>query len=628
MKKFFLSIGIAALSGFVYAHPVNIQTAQTVAANFMASRGLSGNVVLNLTRSYASLTPSGQTSLYVFDVNNGTGFVVVSGEDAVAPVLGYSTENPFPSQTASKEVAYWMNGYNQQISYVITNQLTATSKVASSWTDLTVPLTGTNAAQKPTDVLPLLTTLWDQMNPNGNGTDNTLYNNLCPAATPTGCVATAMAQIMKFWGSPAMGSGSHSYTGSTIGGTLTANFGTTTYDWANMPNQLHGNSTTIQKTAVATLMFHCGVGVNMDYNTAANGGSGAQVINYGYASQPSAQNALKNDFSYKSTIEGNQRAYYSDTQWINMLKFEIDNSRPVLYAGFGSDGGHAFDFDGYDNTNKFHINWGWSGQSNGYFTIDNLAPPALGVGAGAGNFNEGQQALIMIEPATSILPPNPFNPDYPTYHLALAASIAQSKDTIVVSTAYTATAQIKNQGTDTFQQGRLTLFATDNNNPNNIFILNQKTANINPGATYSYQYTVNNATLATGSYTIKYEYQVLPATDTNKLLVDDGVATNGVMLTVINTPAPTGISNTTLNAANLIAYPNPAKDFVTVDWKNFNGKVTGIQLYNVVGEKVYNSESINGSNMKIPVSQLSAGTYILHLITDAGTIAEKITVKK
>src|SRR5690606_10580421 len=234
-----LSFAIPALISC--AGEVSLQTAQTVAAHFISRKGANPSN-LQLSQSYASSAASGQTALYIFDLNESKGFVIVSGDDAVIPILAYSTENHFPAQVTNKEGAYWLKGYTDQISYVIANQLSPSKEVAAAWNSLLNITTQEehHDAAKPTGGAPMLNTNCDQMNSSGSNT--LLYNNLCPSGTPTGCVATAMAQIMNFWQHPAMGSGSHSYNTSSQGGTLSADFNTA-YDWEIMPAQLSFNST-------------------------------------------------------------------------------------------------------------------------------------------------------------------------------------------------------------------------------------------------------------------------------------------------------------------------------------------------------------------------------------------------
>lgn len=220
------------------------------------------------------------------------------------------------------------------------------------------------------DVAPLLSTTWNQ----GCG-----YNSQCPVdvAGPcgkvyTGCVATAMAQVIRYFQYPAHGVGNKCYTHYTYG-ELCADFAAATYNYALMPNG-SGN------TEVAKLMFHCGVSVNMGYSPT---GSGA------YSS--SVPIAMRNYFDFKNVILASKGSYTVST-WHKILKNEIDNSRPIYYAGNGT-GGHAFVFDGYQGSDYFHINWGWGGSYNGYFYTNDLTP-------GSNNFTNWQNAVIGAIPSS------------------------------------------------------------------------------------------------------------------------------------------------------------------------------------------------------------------------------------
>jgi hypothetical protein len=609
MKKIFLTLGAIAMAALTFGKPVNSQKAQQVANNFIGNY-TRGNLNLELSTTYYC-DSNQQPAIYVFTTSNA--FVLVAGDDKLKPVLAYSTENTFTSGNLSPEVAYWLDNYKIQINYAITHDRKPLPAITNQWQLLTQDAGG-GTASKPTGVSPMIATTWDQA---------PYYNQLCPTNTPSGCVATAMAQIMKFWNSPTTGTGSHSYSSSTIGGTLSANFGTTTYDWSNMPNVVSSSSTTAQKNAVATLMLHCGIAVEMDYNT---GGSGAQVIDMGIG-WPCSENAMKNNFGYKSTITGYERSNFSDTQWVKMLQFELDNGRPVLYAGFGQVGGHAFDFDGYDDNGFFHINWGWGGLSNGYFVVDDLAPSALGIGGGGGNFNYGQQALIMIEPASSVLPPNPFTPDFPdnstTANLALNSVVTASADTIIYNTAYEVSADIINNGPDTFKDGILAILALDMEGEDG-HLLDGVLTTINPLDVYTHAYsTTGNTELEPGTYYIGFFY----GTDVNDIElfpISDGLGTNETTLTVL--PTPTGIKDP-LQANNMKTFPNPAKDHFTLDWKNFTGKVLHVSLISLSGSDVYSQET-SGTQCIIPVSQYAPGIYFLRIQTDKGSFTRKMMIKR
>lgn len=186
------------------------------------------------------------------------------------------------------------------------------------------------------EVGPLLTTQWYQMSP---------YNMYCPSGTKTGCVATAMAQVLKYWNYPAFGKGSHSYSDDTGYPDLSADFGDTRYDWQHMPNRLTGSSSATEKQAVATLMFHCGVSVNMHYSTVY---SGTTIIK--------CENALPEYFRFNdSDIRYRSKGQMSNDDWTDTLIAELRLHRPFLHGGSGPAGGHCFVCDGYDSHRYLHF---------------------------------------------------------------------------------------------------------------------------------------------------------------------------------------------------------------------------------------------------------------------------------
>lgn len=315
---------------------------------------------------------------YVFNVGNNNGFVLVSGDDGVKPILGYALQGTFNANQIPSNVQSWLNMYKNQI-----KQVQSTAKLVSD----TVPhLTSSNTSLLSDSVAPLLgQILWDQDNP---------YNLLCPynttaqTRTETGCVATAMAQIMKYYQWPIHGTGSNSYTDSPYG-TLSVNFANVTYDWNDMLNSYGATTTGKQDTAVATLMYNCGVAVNMQYDIAANGGSSASTSDAG--------NALINYFGYDAGIQSYDRSLYNENQWESLLQNELINQRPVLYAGTADSLGHAFVIDGFDNNDLYHINWGWGGLFNGYFELTALNPDWPGNNLVLGGYSTDQQMIAGIQ---------------------------------------------------------------------------------------------------------------------------------------------------------------------------------------------------------------------------------------
>lgn len=431
MKQKSLLFGL--LSFFVmtvFAKQVDENTAKQVAQNFLATRIDSQrlNKATNLELVYkpnaviSNQHSSNEPSTFFYVFNTGSGFVIVSGDDSVTPILGYSTQGVFDPNNLPPNVAEWLDGYKAEISYVIERNIQATGEITNEWLTLKNGSNGSSSAKTTLSVNPLMQTQWDQ---------SPYYNALCPHDSVTGCVATAMAQVMKYWNYPATGSGFHSYNHDTYG-TLSANFGSTTYQWDSMPNVLDSDN-----DAVATLMYHLGVSVDMDYSPEF---SGAYVIENSPTPEACSEYALKTYFGYKPTLEGVERDDYTPSQWINLLKTELDEGRPILYVGFGNGGGHAFVADGYDTNNYFHFNWGWGGYYDGYFQIDALNPGDVGTGGGSGDYNYGQQAVIGVEPPA----------DYQTYDMALYNYVTPSETPIYYGQAFSVATNIVNNGANDF----------------------------------------------------------------------------------------------------------------------------------------------------------------------------------
>ncbi|MBP5528182.1 MAG: thiol protease/hemagglutinin PrtT [Bacteroidales bacterium] len=389
MKKSILLVAVLLMSVVVMARPVDATTARRVAEVFLGAQGMRNTAALV---DVTAETPF--TEFYVFASPEG-GFVLVSGDDCVIPVLGYSTTSRFETQDIPEHILAWYESYEKEISKVAASA--QPSDADGQWKMLlagAVP-----PAPLTTAVSPMLTTTWNQGN---------YYNTLCPyhdstaARSVTGCVATATAQVMKFWNHPATGYGSHTYTSTrTKNGitynfpNLTANFGATTYDWNNMPNALTGVSSAAQVNAVATLMYHVGVADEMSYSPVA---SGAHNYNRG-SLRASSQTSLMKYFKYRSDMAAIARADYSDDEYSALLRAELDQNRPILYSGSHTSGGHSFVFDGYDNSNRFHVNWGWGGSHDGYFMMGSLNPGTGGIGGnGSGTYNMDNVVLIGIQP--------------------------------------------------------------------------------------------------------------------------------------------------------------------------------------------------------------------------------------
>ena len=441
MKRNITLLLLLSLYGLAFGKPIDEKTANLVGKNFLANRTNSSTfkkgVSLELSYISASKENSNTTSIkvsnyfYVFNVSNGNGFVIVSADDNAQPILGYSDEANFNASDIPKNTQKWFELYKNQIRYIIQKNLSPSSDIVSNWNDLLSGQVPNNNVGKKGAVNPLLQTKWDQ---------GQYYNELCPydnAASDravTGSVATAMAQIMKFWNYPATGTGYHSYFHNKYG-TISANFANTSYDWTSMPNTVD-----YSRPEVATLMYQCGVSVDMNYDVAANGGSSAYVIAAGSPVANNSETALKTYFGYKSTLQGVKRSDYTEQQWIALLKTELDGGRPILHSGAGSHGGHCFVADGYDNNNFIHFNWGWGGSSDGFFNVNALNPGTIGTGGGAGGFNSYQEVVIGIEPPSSTQ----------TCILNITEDVTASSSSIEYGSSFSITTNLINNGNTAF----------------------------------------------------------------------------------------------------------------------------------------------------------------------------------
>ncbi len=375
---------LSGLLGFLtlnlYATYVTPQTAQLAAQQFLATRV---GVKANNLRLHKELTKDNKTSLYIFNWNQNEqkAFVLVAADDIARPILGYSSADTFDYTNAPGHVIAWLSDYEKSIFWGIQNHIVATEDIKLAWDQLrqNKDLIG----KRRGSVAPILKSKWNQ---------SPYFNDMCPLdgtkRSVSGCVATAMAQVIHHWQYPTKGSGFHSYNHSKLG-TISANFGNSTYNYSNMPNTVNAKN-----TDVALLNFHCGVAVEMNYS--ANS-SGAYVINSASPVTHCAEYAIKKYFNYPSTVNGQERDNFTTNAWKSKVNSDLDNGRPIIYAGFGTGGGHAFVFDGYDNSGNYHINWGWGGAYNGYFEMDALNPDGLGTGGGSGSYNSGHQAIFGVE---------------------------------------------------------------------------------------------------------------------------------------------------------------------------------------------------------------------------------------
>lgn len=321
---------------------------------------------------------------YAFNVGSNDGYIVVSGSDLFPKVLAYSTQGSFNQEEVPSNMKAWLEGYADQIAYLERTE-------------------GRNQAPRllaqHNAVTPLLSSRWGQGAP---------YNNDCPTHPSankkclTGCVATALAQVLNYYKYPSKTVASipayKTYTNEINMPAIT----TTSIDWVNMLDSYNGSATTTQKNAVSKLMLLCGQAVEMDYGISAiEGGSGANMA--------LDAKALQKYFGYDKSVRSLERNAFSTTTWESLIYDELAAGRPVLYGGYSACGGHAFVVDGYNNNGLFHINWGWEGSYDGYFLLSVLNPYDNSTNSYSDDsFSFMQHAIIGIQHNTDEVVPERF----------------------------------------------------------------------------------------------------------------------------------------------------------------------------------------------------------------------------
>ena len=354
MRKTIFLLAFAILGiGVMNANPVDVETAKSLGIKFMnySTELKTADAVL----SYTACSEDGASVFYAFSLQP-KGFVLVSADDRMRPILGYSTEGSFSATDMPDGLQSFERNFKAGFSQMVERKEERTDEAAEAWKRLSE--TGRVNNDRITRTVPyLLKSKWNQ---------SALYNDLCPVDSIgpnnhvyAGCVATAMSQIMYYWQWPKNGDGAHTYTCYPYGD-LYVNFGQAKYDYDMMTDFLDWTSSPEEIEAVAKLMYHAGVSVEMMYSPNGSGAFSQEV-----------KGALATYFNYDTeAMYIDYRDYHVLVEWQAMLRENLDQGKPLYYSASGSDGGHAFVCDGYDENDMFHFNWGWQGFDNGYYAID------------------------------------------------------------------------------------------------------------------------------------------------------------------------------------------------------------------------------------------------------------------
>jgi len=554
-----------------HAKHVDKQTAMTVGKNFIQSSEMFASLKSNLVLQLAyveiaadSLPVEDSLALpyyYIFNVNDDKGFVIVSGDDHVIPILGYSLTGRYDSINVPPAAIEWLENYSNQIQYVIKNRIEETPEIREQWDSYLLNPSGLKSGAVWV-VKPLLTTAWGQGYP---------WNIYCPlnnwgVTTKTGCVATAMGQIINYWRYPESVNGngpSEEYLCENLNRYITPDYSKPNYPWNSMSDDDR-----------ARLLYHCGVSTEMNY-----GFLGSGVTGY-----------LKPYRSFIDHFSYNNVQYIAksddDALWIQTLKNELDKCRPVYYTGEtpGRDSGHAFVCDGYDNYNRFHFNWGWDGTSNEYvFSVGLLNP-------NGSDYSYNQTALIGIEP-----PENLKNPDMRIY-----ATLTPSTNPIGCNRGFSILTKIANYSGFLFKGSYCTgVFDQSDKFVDYVEILDNK--NLKGGTWDDVTFTTSGISkMLPGTYSVYLYYKPTGGAEW-KSVSDNGALINKLQLTVIQSTALvttttiSGITQTTAISGGNVTSDGGATIIVRgVCWstsqnptiansKTSNGAGTGIFTSNLTG---------------------------------------------
>ena len=377
MRKFYISLlTIVFVAIQLFAAPVDPEKALEIANDFWAKNvSLKKNIQSRLVAAEGALKASSRTasskeqaSYYVFTGTDNNGFVIVSGDDRLNPIVGYSTsavsgEMP-PALTA------WLGEYSQYVNDVRAGKVVTVQR---------------NARQASAAIEPMLVTAWDQDKP---------YNNMCPILENgkrgyTGCGNTATAQVMRFHKWPASPIADVEWQSNITGETEFCELKSHVYDWDNMLYNYKSEYSEEQGNAVALLMADLGMATQSEYQTEGTG-----------CIDPDIAYALVHVFNYSPELTVAIRSDYTYEEYIALIRENLNNRQPIVYCGYGQDfsDGHAFVCDGIDENDLLHIDWGWDGKFNGYFDIASMEPNGNGIGGFSDRYNVGQRAIVNIKP--------------------------------------------------------------------------------------------------------------------------------------------------------------------------------------------------------------------------------------
>lgn len=379
MKRFTALLLLSTLlTSTIFAGPITPEKAGTIAKDFWSTELRQPNTEILTLKSTTGMAKAGSRinitennpQYYIYTPTDNCGFVIVSGDDELAPIVGYSTDKFNKDSEMPAALVEWLNEYSRYVDDVRAGKVAPAQK-------------STRAGKSA--VAPMLQTTWDQSAP---------YNNMCPEVngqkTPTGCTATAMAQIMKFHEWPITPIKAISWTSNITGKSETIDLRKRTYNWDNMLPHYRSGYTAEQAKEVAQLMVDVGKAIHSSYSPSGTGSNSIYALN-----------AFVNVFDYSKAARIIERTDVTEDEYVTAIRENLEARQPVMSLGYGInyEGGHAYVFDGIDENDMIHIDWGWNGAFNGYFDMTYMSPEGIGTGGGTGTYNVGQAIIVNIAPS-------------------------------------------------------------------------------------------------------------------------------------------------------------------------------------------------------------------------------------
>lgn len=386
MKKSTILTLLALSAGVLNAENRTLSEAQAIAQQFLSEKTGQPVEISTMRRAARIGTRSDAATqpYYAFNDTENDAFVIVSGTTLTRPILAHGEGHiaaDVDDADMPEGLRWWLNAISERTEYLEQHPEEAETEAQLSATTETVA--------------PILDGIaWDQ-----DGAYSLMTPSISGTQCPVGCVATAMAQIIRYYKAPSQGTGSHSYTwkytedGTSKSKTLSVDYSAQTYNYLLMPKYISRTNPANeeQQNEVAKLSYHCGVAVNMSYDPEGSGTSSSYV-----------DRALIKNFGYNSKIAQIMRSGYTYDEWIEIMHNELKEGRPILYSGMSNDedSGHAFILEGYNEEGLFYINWGWNGSYNAYYDIAVLNPSGTGTGATmmSDGLCESQEAVVNISP--------------------------------------------------------------------------------------------------------------------------------------------------------------------------------------------------------------------------------------